>query len=362
MRYCINKTSSSTSIVVSIITPTFNSAKYIKETIDSVISQTFESWEMILVDDGSSDNTILIIDVYRKIYPQIKYYSRHRGPKSASTCRNIGAVHAIGKYLLFLDSDDILLPNCLKRRVEIMNHHAGLPFAVFPTATFVKSHNKVSLTCLNKAKENYFYEFISSSAPWQTSGPIWKRDFFFEIGGFDESYQRLQDVEFTTKALLKAGNQYYIYNGKDYDYLYRISYRKREQEFIKMLQLSYSLYYEWVKTLEKKVENKRKYEISRLSLLIAQSYSEFMYPDKEGIKRLISNLGKSIGSDFSRFDYWIFKFSTYKIGYYPIYVWRAYLIAKYHQRIHDLPNQYFIIWITTKLISRYRKNNPWKKI
>lgn len=354
MIQCIKETSSSTPVVVSIITPTYNSAKYIKETIDSVISQTYQSWEMILVDDGSTDNTICIIDAYRKIYPQIRFYSRHRNPKSGSTCRNIGANHAIGKYLIFLDSDDILQPDCLSHRIEVMDKHTNYPFAVFPTARFVESHNKTSLMYLNKTKENYLYEFISSSAPWQTSGPIWKRDFFLETGGFDERYQRLQDVEFTTKALLKTGNQYYIYNGEDYDYLYRISNKTRNKEFIKALPQFYDLYYEWVKTLEKEVESKRKYELSLLSLLITQTYCEFMYPNKERVRQLISKLEQRIGPYFSHIDYWIFKFSTYKIGYYPMCVWRGYLIANYHRQIHDLPNQHFIRWFASKLLLKYR--------
>ena len=343
------------SIDVSVIIPTYNSAKYLKETIDSVISQSYDSWEMILIDDGSTDVTIPIIEAYRKIYPQIRFYNRHRAPKSASTCRNIGADYAMGKYLLFLDSDDILLPNCLRRRIEVINKHTDCPFAVFPTATFTYSHNEALLNYLNKTKDNYLYEFISSSTPWQTSAPIWKRDFFYEAGGFDERYQRLQDVEFTIKALLQAENQYYIYTGEEYDYLYRVSYRKRNEEFIKAHLLSCDLYYEWVITLETKADNKKKYEISLLSLLLVQSYSEFMFPNRGRLRLLISKLKTRIGTDFSRFDYLIFKFSIYKIGYYPMYVWRGYLVAKYHRQIHDLSGWNFITWLTIKFLSRIRK-------
>lgn len=311
---------------------------------------------MILVDDGSNDDTLHIINEYKAIYPQIRFYSRNREPQSASTCRNIGAKYAVGKYLVFLDSDDILLPDCLKRRVDFMDKHHRYYFAVFPTATFEESHHKISLVNLNQAKENYIYEFISSSAPWQTTAPIWRRDFFFEVSGFDERYQRLQDVEFTIKALLKAENQYYVYEGKDHDYLYRTSYRVQNEELLKAVRLSYDAFYEWVQTLAEQIDNKRKYEIALLRLLIAQSYCEFIYPDKDRIRRLISELEKRTGTNFSHFDYWIFKFSTCTIGYYQMYVWRGYLMEVYRRQIYDQPKQNFIVWLASKLVSKYRKN------
>ena len=98
-------------ILVSIIMPTFNNSNFINESIQSVINQKFIFWELIIVDDGSTDNTSNIINNY--LYDKrIKYfYQENNGPAVA---RNYGISKASGKYLAFLDSDDLWRPNKLQ--------------------------------------------------------------------------------------------------------------------------------------------------------------------------------------------------------------------------------------------------------
>lgn len=103
--------------LVSIITPTFNSEKFISETINSVQNQTYENWEMIIVDDGSSDKTIEIVknivaqDTRIHFYPQVQ----NVGPAKA---RNIGIDKVQGKYMTFLDADDIWFPNFIENSIK----------------------------------------------------------------------------------------------------------------------------------------------------------------------------------------------------------------------------------------------------
>ena len=94
---------------VSIIIPVYNRVDYLPETLDSIISQTYQHWECILVDDGSTDNSIEIAKKYASQDPRIKSFIRNREPKSANTCRNIGFEHSTGKYIVWFDSDDIIL-------------------------------------------------------------------------------------------------------------------------------------------------------------------------------------------------------------------------------------------------------------
>lgn len=103
---------------VSIITPVYNSESYLKETIESVISQTYTDWELILVDDCSSDNSSQICKSYSGVDPRIKYIplKENSGPAKA---RNIGIDEASGEYLAFLDSDDKLKVNFLTTLVDI---------------------------------------------------------------------------------------------------------------------------------------------------------------------------------------------------------------------------------------------------
>ncbi|WP_245613689.1 glycosyltransferase family 2 protein [Alkalihalobacterium bogoriense] len=106
---------------ISVITPTYNSGRFIKETIDSVLNQTFENWEMIIVDDCSSDNTIDIINDYIKTDGRIRLIqlSINSGPAVA---RNTAIKNAKGRYIAFLDSDDVWYPEKLERQLQFMEN------------------------------------------------------------------------------------------------------------------------------------------------------------------------------------------------------------------------------------------------
>lgn len=102
--------------LVSIITPTFNSAKYIAETIQSVQNQTYQQWEMIIVDDGSSDETLSIIQQIQKTEARIQLVIQPKNVGPAVT-RNNGISLAQGKYLTFLDADDIWFPDFVQNSI-----------------------------------------------------------------------------------------------------------------------------------------------------------------------------------------------------------------------------------------------------
>lgn len=103
---------------VSIITPCYNASRTIGATIESVLSQTFLDWELLIIDDCSSDNSAQIIQEYTIKDPRIKYYKTKKSSGSPSYPRNIGIDHANGEYIAFLDSDDLWLPNKLTCQVE----------------------------------------------------------------------------------------------------------------------------------------------------------------------------------------------------------------------------------------------------
>lgn len=103
--------------LVSIITPTFNSAKYITETIQSVLNQTHENWEMILIDDCSSDNTVDLIKEFITNDNRIQLHQldSNSGPAVA---RNKGIENVKGKYMTFLDADDIWFDDFLECSIK----------------------------------------------------------------------------------------------------------------------------------------------------------------------------------------------------------------------------------------------------
>lgn len=105
--------------LVSIITPMYNSQKFIGITIESAINQTYKDWEMIIVDDCSTDNSLDIVKTYAQNDERIKYI-RNDSNKGVSSARNTALKMAKGKYISFLDSDDIWSEDKLQKQVEFM--------------------------------------------------------------------------------------------------------------------------------------------------------------------------------------------------------------------------------------------------
>ncbi len=111
---------------ISIILPTYNRAHYLNDCINSVINQTFKDWELLIVDDGSQDQTFEIINPFLEQWENIRYL-KHKNRKQALS-RNAGIQASFGKYITFLDSDDQYHPNHLELRWEYMNDHPEVDF------------------------------------------------------------------------------------------------------------------------------------------------------------------------------------------------------------------------------------------
>lgn len=207
--------------IVSIITPFYNSEEFFRETIESVISQTFTLWEMICVDDGSQDKSAKIVEEYCGKDSRIRMIKRDDLIKGPSHCRNIGVAHAIGEYCMFLDSDDLLGDTCLENRVKAIND-TDYKFVVFPMASFtdnVKDNKIVS----HLDAHHYDYYFSSSVSAWPITSTLIRLDFIKELNGFDETLIRLEDVEFHLRAVLFSQGKYLVMKGQKPDCFYRIT-------------------------------------------------------------------------------------------------------------------------------------------
>ena len=117
--------------LVSIITPSYNCEEYIEETIQSVLSQTYSNWEMLIVDDCSTDRSCSIINKYCSLDSRIKLFilNTNSGPAVA---RNLAITKAKGTFLAFLDSDDIWTINKLKTQLQFMQeNHSSFSFTAY---------------------------------------------------------------------------------------------------------------------------------------------------------------------------------------------------------------------------------------
>ncbi len=179
--------------------PSFNKAKYISESINSVISQTYTNWELIIVDDCSNDDSQEIINLFASKFDNIKTYFNLEN-KGANYCRNLGIERAKGSYIIFLDADDLLAKDCLENRIlKIQN--TNFDFCVFTMQVFFKKVGDSNSTWKPNSKKP-LNDFLFHKLPWQTMQPIWKTDFIRSIGGFNQDFGRMQDVELHTRALL----------------------------------------------------------------------------------------------------------------------------------------------------------------
>lgn len=197
--------------LVTIVIPNFNREYFIRETLESLLNQTYQTWEAIVVDDHSTDNSPEIIKEYSEKDKRIKLFARDRLPKGATTCRNIGVIKSKGDFLIFLDSDDILAPYCLEKRLEYFTMYPDQDVLVFPMLIFHKRPGDTTYLWSDYIGTDALSQFLRLQSPWQTTGPIWKRNTILKIGGWDEEVLTWQDWEFHIRALIK-GVSYKIVN------------------------------------------------------------------------------------------------------------------------------------------------------
>ncbi len=177
---------------VSIITPTYNRAQYIKEAIESVISQTYSDWELIVVDDGSTDQTFEILDKYTKQDKRIRYIRQSNSGPSAA--RNTALAQANGKYIAFIDDDDRWLPEKLEIQVKLMESDPKIGFCYVRFQVYKKIQNKLEKGTLFPqflaAKfEDLFDVFIAPSST------IFRKSCLDQVGWFSSKYNRSEDFD-----------------------------------------------------------------------------------------------------------------------------------------------------------------------
>jgi len=204
---------------ISVILPTYNRAQFLKDAIDSVLAQTYRDFELIVVDDGSSDSTR---EVFNGFCDERVVYLAHRNNKGAAAARNTGIQHAKGKYIAFIDDDDVWMPNKLEKLVEKISASVERVGVIYAWQE-VRSRKDDSLMWMvtPKMKGNLKGEFLYG----QKIGGIpflIRKKCFDTVGLFDESLMAAQDWD-----MLKRIADYY-----EFDFVpevLTIVYRHREQ-------------------------------------------------------------------------------------------------------------------------------------
>lgn len=210
----------------SVIIPNYNKGRYVEHTLKSIISQSFLDWECIIIDDFSSDNSIEIINEIIKNDLRFKLIINNQN-RGANYCRNLGLKFSSKKFVLFIDSDDLLTIDCFKNRLQLISFNNSLDFYVFAVGTFeIEIGDKNSYW--DNFRGNLLNRFLSHDLPWTISSVIWEKKHLKSIGGFNESYKRLQDVELHTRALLNHNLNYKLFPESIIDFFYRTDSNKIE--------------------------------------------------------------------------------------------------------------------------------------
>ena len=185
---------------VSIIIPTYNRAHLIRETLDSVVAQTYENWECIVVDDGSRDNTDEVVGEYVRNDKRFKYFERTENYLSGGNgARNFGLDLAQGEYIVFFDSDDLMTKNHLDVKCHLITS-GDYDFGITRTKFFNYSNEKIdkfySFQNFDINLDNYVLQNIN----WLTYDVIIKKQSINDIY-FDESLKCAQEYNFYAKVL-----------------------------------------------------------------------------------------------------------------------------------------------------------------
>lgn len=201
---------------VAVITPTKNRLRLLCEAMDSVQHQTFDEWEHLIVDDGANDGTAEEVIRRAASDPRVRFFKRRSDHGGANVCRNLGICESRADLIIFLDSDDLLRPECLKRRVEIMRRNQDLDFAVFRAGVFAESPGDLARLYHAQDPGDDLLRFLTLECVWEISGPIWRRTFLEKIGSFDTALLSMQDLEMHVRAL-SAGGRYICFPDVDHD-------------------------------------------------------------------------------------------------------------------------------------------------
>ncbi|NTU97365.1 MAG: glycosyltransferase family 2 protein [Chlorobiaceae bacterium] len=178
---------------ISVILPAFNRARHIVNAMESVLCQTFHDWELIIVDDGSSDNTFSTIDPYLMKTRGIRYM-KHNNRKPALS-RNAGIQAAFGRYITFLDSDDHYLPEHLENRIGILEKNPDISLLSGGFLTEVDI----------RVKDRHNPEKLVNIRECILAGTLFgRRELFIELGGF-RNIDYAEDTDLWERASTRYG-------------------------------------------------------------------------------------------------------------------------------------------------------------
>jgi glycosyltransferase involved in cell wall biosynthesis len=204
---------------VSIVTPFLNPGPFFDECVASVLAQTRDDWELLLVDDGSTDGSTEVALCHAAAHPtKIRYLSHDgRQNRGASASRNLAARHAQGEYLAFLDADDVYLPRKLEVQVPVLDRHPDIAMVYGPTQYWYSWSGRPEDVQRDWVWRKFgaepdtslppgrmLVQFLNDGGTVPCMGSVLvRRDALERVGGWEESFRRIcTDQVFHAKVTL----------------------------------------------------------------------------------------------------------------------------------------------------------------
>jgi len=176
---------------VSIIIPAYNRLPMLKEAVDSVLVQDFEDFELIVVDDGSTDGTAQEMERYGG---RVKVF-RHPENRGVSAARNRGILHARGKYIAFLDSDDLWVKGKLKIQVAFLDDNPQYPLC-YADEIWIRKGKRVNPMLKHAKYSGWIFEKCLPLCTISPSSAMMRKSLFQKVGLFDEALPVCEDYDF----------------------------------------------------------------------------------------------------------------------------------------------------------------------
>ncbi|MBO8173073.1 MAG: glycosyltransferase [Bacillaceae bacterium] len=175
--------------MISVIIPVYNREQFIAEAIDSVLNQTYPQVEIIVVNDGSTDETARVLNTYRD---KIRYIEQeNRGPSAA---RNTGIRAARGDFIAFLDSDDLFLPEKLAEQIRLFDQeNVGLVYSWYYKLDYNKKRKRLLRPCFSEDRQIMQKQLLERTHTIRTSTVMMQKNCFHDVGLFNERYFYSQD-------------------------------------------------------------------------------------------------------------------------------------------------------------------------
>ena len=188
-------------IFFSILICCYNSEKYIEETINSIIDQSYGNWEIIIIDDGSIDKTKKIIQKYIKKNINIKYFfQKNSGFASA---RNLGLINSTYEWIVIIDHDDIALPDRLEIHKSQIENNSNAKLFFGDTIHFKEGNDLIrknleifNLNKINLKKKEIYNSLLLEGCFIDSESVVLNKKTAIEIGGFNNRYKYLADYDF----------------------------------------------------------------------------------------------------------------------------------------------------------------------